>query len=44
MVGPLASWKPVPAEAVAAAMAAVAGGALTGVRIVENEEIHRLAG
>jgi uncharacterized protein YbjT (DUF2867 family) len=44
MAGPLARWKPVPAEAVAAAMVAVANGTLTGVRIVENEEIHRLAG
>ncbi len=44
MAGPLARWKPVPAEAVAAAMVAVANGTLTGVRIVENKEIHRLAG
>jgi uncharacterized protein YbjT (DUF2867 family) len=43
MVGPLSRWRPVPAEAVAAAMVAVANGSLTGVRIVENEEIHRLA-
>ena len=44
MAGPLVRWKPVPAEAVAAAMVAVANGTLTGVRIVENKEIHRLAG
>jgi hypothetical protein len=43
MAGPLARWKPVPVEVVAAAMIAVAAGALTGVRVVENEEIHRLA-
>jgi len=43
MAGPLARWKPVPAESVAAAMLAVAAGALEGVRIVENDEIHRLA-
>jgi uncharacterized protein YbjT (DUF2867 family) len=43
MAGPLARWKPVPAESVAAAMLAVAGGTLEGVRVVENEEIHRLA-
>jgi uncharacterized protein YbjT (DUF2867 family) len=43
MAGPFARWKPVPAEAVAAAMVAVAGGELSGVRIVENDEIHRLA-
>jgi uncharacterized protein YbjT (DUF2867 family) len=43
MAGPLARWKPVPVEAVAAAMVAVANGELTGVRIVENDEIHRLA-
>ncbi len=43
MAGPLARWKPVPAESVAAAMLAVAGGVLEGVRIVENDEIHRLA-
>lgn len=42
MAGPLARWRPVPAEVVAAAMVAVAGGTLTGVRIVENDEIHRL--
>ncbi len=42
MAGPLSRWKPVPAEVVAAAMAAVAEGILTGVRIVENDEIHRL--
>ena len=43
MVGPLARWRPVPAEAVAAAMVAVASETLTGVRIVENDEIHQLA-
>ena len=43
MAGPLARWKPVPAESVAAAMLAVARGVLEGVRIVENDEIHRLA-
>ena len=43
MAGPLARWKPVPAEAVAAAMAAVASQAFRGARIVENDEIHRLA-
>ena len=43
MAGPLARWKPVPAESVAAAMVAAASGTLTGVRIVENDEIHRLA-
>ena len=43
MVGPLARWRPVPAEAVAAAMVAVAGETLKGVRIVENDEIHQLA-
>ena len=43
MAGPLARWKPVPAEAVAAAMLAVAGGTMAGLRVVENEEIHRLA-
>lgn len=43
MAGPLERWKPVPAEAVAAAMVAVANGALRGLRIVENDEIHRLA-
>jgi hypothetical protein len=43
LAGPFAKWKPVPAESVAAAMLAVAGGVLEGVRIVENDEIHRLA-
>jgi len=43
MAGPLARWRPVPAESVAAAMLAVAGGAMEGLRIVENDEIHRLA-
>lgn len=43
MAGPLARWKPVPADAVAAAMLVVAAGALEGVRVVENDEIHRLA-
>lgn len=43
MAGPLERWKPVPASSVAAAMLAVAGGALEGVRVVENDEIHRLA-
>ena len=43
MAGPLARWKPVPARAVAAAMLAVAAGPLAGVRVVENDEIHRLA-
>ncbi len=43
MAGPLARWKPVPAEAVAAAMLAVAGGEMAGARVVENDEIHRLA-
>jgi uncharacterized protein YbjT (DUF2867 family) len=43
MAGPLARWKPVPADSVAAAMLAVAGGALGGVRVVENDEIHALA-
>ena len=43
MAGPLARWKPVPADAVASAMLAVAGGEMAGVRFVENEEIHRLA-
>lgn len=43
MAGPLARWKPVPAESVAAAMLAAAAGALEGVRVVENDEIHRLA-
>jgi uncharacterized protein YbjT (DUF2867 family) len=42
MAGPLARWKPVPAETVAAAMRAVAGTELSGVRVLENEEIHRL--
>ena len=42
MAGPLARWRPIPAEEVAAAMVAVANGALRGVRIVENDEIHRL--
>ncbi|MFN7986933.1 MAG: NAD-dependent epimerase/dehydratase family protein [Thermoanaerobaculia bacterium] len=44
MAGPLARWKPVPVASVATAMLAVAGGALSGVRVVENEEIHALAG
>jgi uncharacterized protein YbjT (DUF2867 family) len=43
MAGPLARWKPVPASSVAAAMLAVSGGVLEGVRVVENDEIHRLA-
>ena len=43
MAGPLARWKPVEAEAVAAAMLAVAAGPLQGVRVVENDEIHRLS-
>jgi uncharacterized protein YbjT (DUF2867 family) len=43
MAGPVARWKPVPAEAVAAAMVAVAHQAFRGARIVENDEIHRLA-
>jgi uncharacterized protein YbjT (DUF2867 family) len=43
MAGPLARWKPVPADSVAAAMLAVSAGPLTGVRVVENDEIHRLA-
>lgn len=42
MAGPLAKWKPVPAEAVAVAMLAVAGRRLEGARVVENDEIHRL--
>lgn len=42
MAGPLARWKPVPADAVAAAMLAVAGGPMEGVRVVENDEIHRI--
>jgi uncharacterized protein YbjT (DUF2867 family) len=43
MAGPLERWKPVEASAVAAAMLAVSGGVLEGVRVVENDEIHRLA-
>lgn len=43
MAGPLARWKPVPVASVATAMLAVAGGALSGLRVVENEEIHGLA-
>lgn len=43
MTGPLARWKPVRAESVATAMLAVAGGTLEGVRVVANDEIHRLA-
>lgn len=43
MSGPLARWKPVEAVSVAAAMLAVSGGVLEGVRVVENDEIHRLA-
>lgn len=43
MAGPLERWKPVPASSVAAAMLAVSGGVLEGVRLVENDEIHRLA-
>lgn len=43
MAGPLVRFRPVPADAVAAAMVAVSGGALDGVRVVENAEIHRLA-
>lgn len=43
MAGPLARWKPVEASAVAAAMLAVSGGVLEGVRVVENDEIHRLS-
>jgi uncharacterized protein YbjT (DUF2867 family) len=42
MAGPLARFKPVPASSVAAAMLAVSGGVLEGVRVVENDEIHRL--
>jgi uncharacterized protein YbjT (DUF2867 family) len=42
MSGPLARYRPVQAGTVAAAMLAVAGGELRGVRVVENEEIHRL--
>jgi uncharacterized protein YbjT (DUF2867 family) len=43
MAGPLARYRPVSAQAVAAAMLAVAAGRLEGVRVVENEEIRRLA-
>ena len=43
MSGPLARWRPVPADDVAAAMLAVAAGSLAGARVVENEEIRRLA-
>lgn len=41
--GPLSRWRPVPAESVAAALLAVAAAGLSGVRVVENDEIHRLA-
>ena len=43
LAGPLARWRPVPADAVAAALLAIAAGELRGVRVVENDEIHRLA-
>lgn len=43
LAGPLSRWRPVPADAVAAALLAIAGGELHGVRVVENDEIHRLA-
>jgi len=43
LAGPLAKWRPVPADAVAAALLAIAGQPLRGVRVVENDEIHRLA-
>lgn len=43
MVGPLARFRPVPADSVAAAMVAVSRQPVSGVRIVENDEIHRLA-
>jgi len=43
LAGPLAKWRPVPADAVAAALLAIAGQPLRGVRVVENEEIHRIA-
>ncbi|MHB1045947.1 MAG: NAD(P)H-binding protein [Thermoanaerobaculia bacterium] len=43
LAGPLSRWRPVPADAVAAALLAIAGGELRGVRVVENDEIHRLA-
>ena len=43
LAGRLSRWRPVPADAVAAALLAIAGGELRGVRVVENDEIHRLA-
>ena len=43
LAGALSRWRPVPADAVAAALLAIAGGELRGVRVVENDEIHRLA-
>lgn len=43
LAGRLSRWRPVPADAVAAALLAIAGGELRGVRVVENEEIHGLA-
>ncbi|MHB8798414.1 MAG: NAD(P)H-binding protein [Thermoanaerobaculia bacterium] len=43
LAGPLSRWRPVPADAVAAALLSIAGGELHGVRVVENDEIHRLA-
>lgn len=43
LAGPLSRWRPVPADAVAAALVGLAGLPFRGVRIVENDEIHRLA-
>ncbi len=43
LAGPLSRWRPVPADAVAAALVALAGLPFRGVRVVENDEIHRLA-
>lgn len=43
LAGPLSRWRPVPADAVAVALLAIGGQPLRGVRVVENEEIHRIA-
>ncbi len=43
LAGALSRWRPVPADAVAAALLAIAGGELRGVLVVENDEIHGLA-
>lgn len=44
MLGPLRKYRPVPARAVAAAMVRLAAEPRPGVRVVESDEIERVAG